>query len=73
MAKLPPHVVSMMVYCHRCKTTQHVLQPEKKLAYCLEPANEDINDMQLKLSFQCPACQTKLKIVLCESNPNTRK
>lgn len=71
MSKLPPHVISMMVYCHRCKAPQHVLQPDKKLAYCIEP--DDADNMNLKVVVACPSCQTKLRIFLCQANQITNE
>jgi hypothetical protein len=65
MSKMPPHVISVMVYCHRCKQPHTVLHPETKIAWRVYQTVEGENASgQLFMDVRCPSCQKDIEISL---------
>lgn len=64
---MPPHLVSVMLYCHRCKTPTTVLRPQDSIEWSIsQKVDGDSVEGKLVMVARCPTCQKDIEISLKE-------
>jgi len=65
MSKQPPHIISMMIYCHRCKSTRTLLKPQDNVEWKARSVIDgDESRGELVMAATCPECQKEIEINL---------
>lgn len=65
MSKMPPHIVSLIFYCHRCKTPNTLLSPDKNIEWQVTQVVEgDEANGALMAIIKCPKCQKDIEITV---------
>jgi len=65
MSKLPSHVVSLVFYCHKCKSSNIVLNPQESVDWSASQTVEDTGSKgKFTMTVNCPSCGKDVDVEL---------